>query len=161
MKKSPMDKVAMLNALSRIMELELAAAVPCTHYALMVRGFNRLPIAAWLKKQAEDELVTAREAGEPLAWLCGQPSLSIGPLPAAARQDIGDILCESPDQERDALTAYYDLLDLSKDNNVRLEAYARDMIAREFARQDEANRMSMKRFDYGQGTPGARLELCR
>lgn len=156
-----MDKEAALNTLSRIMELELAAAVPCTHYALMVHGFHRLPIAAWLKKQAEDGLVTARQAGEPLVWLGGQPSHFIGPLPESRKHDAGDILRESPDYEREALKAYCDLLDLSKDKNVRLEAYARDMIARELARQDEANRMSRKRFDHAQGTPGARLELCR
>ncbi len=156
-----MDKEAMFNTLIRIMELELAGAVPCTHYALMVQGFNRLPIVAWLKKQAEEGRVHAHQAGEAWAWLGGWPSLSIGPLPESAKHDISDVLRVSPDQEREALKAYYDLLDLSKDKNLCLEAYARDMIAEELARQDEVAGMSMKRFDHARGTPHARLELCR
>lgn len=38
--------VAILN---RIMELELAGVVRYTHYALMIYGYNRIPIVSWLK----------------------------------------------------------------------------------------------------------------
>jgi len=139
-----MDKDAALNTLNRIMELELAGVVRYTHYALMVYGFNRLPIVDWLQKQADEGLLHARQAGELVTWLGGHPSLSIGPLLESHKHDIGDILRESLDHEREALKAYCDLLDLSKDQNVRLEEYARDMIAEELAHQDEVDKMLRK-----------------
>ena len=57
------------------------------------------------------------------------------------KHDIGDILIESLEHEREALNAYYALLDLVRDKDVRLEEYARDMIAAEVAHQDEVNKM--------------------
>lgn len=139
-----MDKDAVLKTLNRIMELELAGVVRYTHYALMVFGYNRIPIVDWLQKQAEEGLVHARQAGELVTWLGGHPSLSIGPLLESHSHDIGDILRESLAHESEALKTYYDLLALSKDKDVRLEEYARDMVAAETAHQDEVNKMLRK-----------------
>ncbi len=139
-----MNKNAVSNTLNRIMELELAGVVRHTYYALMVYGFNRLPIVDWLQKQADEGLVHASQAGELVTWLGGHPSLSIGPLLESHKHDIGDILRESLDHEREALKAYYELLDLSKEQNVRLEEYARDMIAEELAHRDEVDKMLRK-----------------
>jgi len=139
-----MNKQEVIATLNRVMELELAGVVRYTHYALMVYGYNRLPIVDWMQKQAEEGLVHARQAGELVTWLGGHPSLAIGPLLESHKHDIGDILRESLDHEREALKAYYDLLDLSKDRNVRLEEYARDMIAEELAHQDEVDKMLRK-----------------
>jgi bacterioferritin len=130
-----------LKTLNRIMELELAGVVRYTHYALMVYGYNRIPIVEWLQKNAEEGLVHARQAGELVTWLGGHPSLAIGPLLESHKHDIGDILVESLELEREALNAYYALLDLVRDKDVRLEEYARDMIAAEEAHQDEVNKM--------------------
>lgn len=139
-----MDKEAVLNTLNRIMELELAGVVRYTHYALMVYGYNRLPIVGWMQKNADEGLQHARQAGELVTWLGGHPSLAIGPLLESHKHDIGDILRESLDLEREALKAYYELLDLAKDTDVRLEEYARDMIAEELAHQDEVDKMLRK-----------------
>ena len=136
-----MDKQAVLTTLNRIMELELAGVVRYTHYALMVYGYNRIPIVGWLEKNAEEGLVHARAAGELVTWLGGHPSLGIGPLLESHKHDIGDILRESLEHEGEALRAYYALLDLVRDQDVRLEEYARDMIAQEIAHQDEVNKM--------------------
>ncbi len=38
------DKTAAISVLNRILELELAGVVRYTHYALMVYGYNRIPI---------------------------------------------------------------------------------------------------------------------
>ena len=35
-----------VKALNTILELELAGVVRCTHYALMVFGYNRIPIVS-------------------------------------------------------------------------------------------------------------------
>ena len=139
-----MDKDAVLRTLNRIMELELAGVVRYTHYALMVYGYNRIPIVHWLQKNADEGLAHARAAGELVTWLGGHPSLAIGPLLESHKHDIGDILRESLELERDALEAYTTLLKLVRDEDVRLEEYARDMIASEVAHQDEVNKMLRK-----------------
>lgn len=136
-----MDKDAVLHTLNRIMELELAGVVRYTHYALMIYGYNRIPIVNWLNKQADESLLHARQAGELVTWLGGHPSLGIGPLLETHQHDIGDLLRESLAHEVEALRTYYALLDLVRDKDVRLEEYAREMIAEEVAHQDEVNKM--------------------
>ncbi len=139
-----MDKDKVLKTLNRIMELELAGVVRYTHYALMVYGYNRIPIVDWLQKQADESLAHARRAGDLVTWLGGHPSLGIGPLLESHKHDIGDILRESLAHEGEALRAYEELLALVKDRDVRLEEYARDMIAEEVAHQDEVDKMLRK-----------------
>ncbi|HEX6363140.1 MAG TPA: ferritin-like domain-containing protein [Albitalea sp.] len=139
-----MDKPAVLDTLNRIMELELAGVVHYTHYALMVYGYNRIPIVSWLETQATESLAHARQAGELVTWLGGHPSLAIGPLLESHQHDIGNILRESMEHEAGTLKLYEDLLALVKDGNVRLEEYARDMISAELAHQDEVDKMLRK-----------------
>ena len=139
-----MDKTAVLKTLNRIMEFELAGVVRYTHYALMVYGYNRIPIVAWLQSQASESLAHARQAGELVTFLGGHPSLAIGPLLESHQHDIGDILRESLAHEVETLKAYEELLGLTRDQNVRLEEYARDMIAAEMAHQDEVDKMLRK-----------------
>ena len=139
-----MNKQKVIDTLNRIMELELAGVVRYTHYALMVYGFNRIPIVGWLRQNADEGLLHARQAGELVTWLGGHPSLGIGPLLETHQHDIGDILRESLAHEGEALKGYYELLELVKDQDVRLEEYARDMIAEEIAHADEVNKMLRK-----------------
>ena len=142
-----MNPNAILKTLNRILELELAGVVRYTHYALMVYGYNRIPIVDWLQKQADEGLLHARQAGELITWLGGHPSLGIGPLLESHQHDIGDILRESLDHEVEVLKVYYELLGLAQDKHVRLEEYARDMIVKETAHQDEVNKMLRKPGD--------------
>lgn len=135
------NKPEVIATLNQIMELELAGVVRYTHYALMVYGYNRIPIVDWLQANADESLTHARAAGELVTWLGGHPSLGIGPLLETHAHDIGDILRESLNHEGEALMAYYRLLELVQGRNVRLEEYARDMIAKEVAHQDEVNKM--------------------
>lgn len=131
-----------INALNRIMEIELAGVVRYTHYALMVYGYNRIPIVSWLKSQANESLDHAHRAGEILTLLGGHPSLTIGELLETEQHNIGDILRESLSHENLALQAYYDLLQIAeKGPSVLLEEYAREMIVKEELHQDEVNKM--------------------
>lgn len=139
-----MNKDAVLKKLNRILELEMAGVVYYTHYALMVYGHNRIPIVDWLQKQADEGLVHARLAGELVTWLGGHPSLGIGPLLETHTHDIGDILRESLAHEVEILKDYYELLDLVKGRDVRLEEYARDLIVAETVHQDAVNKMLRK-----------------
>ena len=124
--------------------LELAGVVRYTHYALMVFGYNRIPIVSWLNAQADESLLHARQAGELITGLGGHPSLGIGPLLETHQHDIGAILRESLAHERDALDAYYQLLDCAGNKDVRLEEYARTLIAEELTHQDEVDKMLRK-----------------
>lgn len=136
-----MDKKHVLQTLNRIMEFELAGVVRYTHYALMVYGFNRIPIVKWMEAQADEGLAHARRAGELVTWLGGHPSLGIGPLLETERHDVGELLRESLAHEEQTLKAYQSLFELTRDRNVRLEEFAREMIAAEVAHQDEVNKM--------------------
>lgn len=133
-----------IEVLNRIMELELAGVVRYTHYALMVFGYNRIPIVSWLKSNGDESLAHAHKAGEFVTMLGGHPSLKIGPLLETHKHDIGDILRESLDQERSTLEAYYELLRLTEGKSVALEEYAREMILLEEMHLDEVNKMLRK-----------------
>jgi bacterioferritin len=133
-----------IEILNRIMELELSGVVRYTHYALMVFGYNRIPIVSWLKSNGDESLAHAHKAGEFVTMLGGHPSLKIGPLLETHRHDIGDILRESLEQERSTLEAYYDLLGLTEGKSVALEEYAREMILLEEMHLDEVNKMLRK-----------------
>jgi bacterioferritin len=130
-----------IDALNRIMELELAGVVRYTHYSLMVYGYNRIPIVSWLKDNAQEGLGHAHKAGELVTLLGGHPSLKIGSLLETEKHDIGDILRESLEHEKTALAAYYDLLKIAEGNSVLLEEYAREMIVQEELHLDEVNKM--------------------
>ena len=134
-------KKTAIDALNRIMELELAGVVKYTHYALMVYGYNRIPIVSWLKGNADESLAHAHKAGELVTLLGGHPSLKIGPLLETEQHDIGDMLRESLAHEEKALNTYYELLDLVEGKSVLLEEYARQMIESEELHADEVNKM--------------------
>jgi len=144
-----------VEALNKIMELELAGVVKYTHYSLMVFGYNRIPIVSWLKGNATESLDHAHRAGEMVTLLGGHPSLKIGSLLETEQHDIGDILRESLEHETIALAAYYDLLKIATGSHpelpgvqsVLLEEYARDLIVQEEMHLDEVNKMLRKPGD--------------
>lgn len=138
---------AAINALNRIMELELAGVVKYTHYSLMVYGYNRIPIVSWLKGNADESLTHAHKAGELVTLLGGHPSLKIGSLLETEKHDIGDILRESLEHEKYALAAYYDLLKIVEGQSVLLEEYARELIVNEEMHLDEVNKMMRRPGD--------------
>ena len=138
------DKQNAILVLNKIMELELAGVVRYSHYALMVFGYNRIPIVSWLKGNGDESLIHAHKAGEFVTMLGGHPSLKIGPLLETHKHDIGDILRESLEQERTTLEAYYELLQLVEGKYVALEEYAREMILMEELHLDEVNKMLRK-----------------
>jgi bacterioferritin len=130
--------VALLNG---ILEQELAGVVRYTHYSLLVFGYNRIPIVAWLREQAGESLLHAQQAGEMITHLGAYPSLAIGPLLDSHRTDIGTILRESLETEGKALTLYRELLGLVEGASVTLEEYARQMVHAEELHAGEVNKM--------------------
>lgn len=141
------QKTAAIGALNRIMELELSGVVKYTHYALMVYGYNRIPIVSWLQGNADESLLHARRAGELVTLLGGHPSLKIGRLLETSQHDVGDILRESLVHEKAALAAYEDLFQIAESRSVLLEEYARELIVQEEQHLDEVNKMLRKPGD--------------
>jgi len=138
------EKQKAIEVLNKILELELSGVVRYTHYALMVFGYNRIPIVSWLQGNGDESLMHARKAGEFVTMLGGHPSLKIGPLLETEKHDIGDILRESLEQEKSTLAAYRELLALADGKSVSLEEYAREMILLEELHLDEVNKMLRK-----------------
>ncbi|MCK9609464.1 MAG: bacterioferritin [Methylomonas sp.] len=144
MANTGIDQDAVIQVLNKILEAELAGVVRYTHYALMVFGYNRIPIVSWMRAQANESLMHANEAGELITHLGGHPSLGIGPLLETHKHDIGDILRESLEHETQALAEYYRLLGLVEGRNVLLEEYARRMCALEETHVGDVRKMLLK-----------------
>lgn len=142
--QTEIDRDAVLDVLNRILEAELAGVVRYTHYALMVFGYNRIPIVAWMRGQASESLAHANQAGELITHLGGHPSLSIGTLLETHCHDIGDILRESLEHEAQALVEYHRLLKLVEGRSVLLEEYARSMCALEETHVGDVRKMLLK-----------------
>ncbi|MDE0840621.1 MAG: ferritin-like domain-containing protein [Porticoccaceae bacterium] len=131
-----------IDILNEIMEAELAGVVRYSHYALMVYGFNRIPIVEWMKANASEGLAHAQRAGELVTMMGGHPSLKIGSLLETEKHDIGDILRESLAHERSVLQMYHKLMaQATSSNSILLEEYAREMITSETLHLDEVNKM--------------------
>ena len=140
---------AVAATLNRIMEYELAGTVRYTHYSLMTYGYNRIPIVSWLRGQATESLAHAQAAGELITQLGEHPSLAIGPLLETHQHDIGDILRESMEHEREALALYYKLLKQVEGKSVQLEEYARAMVMQEEQHLGEVDKMLRRPGDIG------------
>jgi len=136
-----------IKALNTVLEMELAGVVRYTHYALMIFGYNRIPIVSWLRGQATESLDHANKAGELITHLGGHPSLSIGPLLETHNHDVGDILRESLDHETASLNCYRSLLALVEGQSVMLEEYARELIYTEELHLGEVDKMLRKPGD--------------
>jgi bacterioferritin len=140
---------AVAATLNKIMEYELAGTVRYTHYSLMTYGYHRIPIVAWLRAQATEALAHAQAAGELITQLGEHPSLGIGPLLETHQHDIGDILRESLEHEREALKLYYKLLKLVEGKSLQIEEFARAMIMQEEQHCGEVDKMLRRPGDIG------------
>ncbi|MHC5064234.1 MAG: ferritin-like domain-containing protein [Planctomycetota bacterium] len=138
------DKQAVIGTLNKILESELSGVVRYTHYSLMVFGYTRIPIVSWLRGQAQESLAHAQSAGELVTHYGEHPSLAIGNLLETQKHDIGDILRESMEHERQGLTLYQDLLAQVEGKSVTLEEYAREMIRAEEMHLGEVDKMLRK-----------------
>lgn len=133
-----------LKTLNKILEAELAGVVRYMHYSLMIYGYNRIPIVSWLRGQATESMTHAQEAGELITHLGGHPSLGIGHLLESHKHDVGDILKESLEHEKETVGFYYELLKLVEGKSVLLEEYALKMIAAEELHMGEVDKMMRK-----------------
>jgi bacterioferritin len=138
------DKKRVIELLNRILESELAGVIRYTHYSLLVFGYTRIPIVAWLRDQATESLTHAQLAGEMITHLGAYPSLGIGRLLDSHKHDIGMILAESMEHEAAALLLYKELLSAVEGRSVMLEEYARQMVYAEELHAGEVDKMLRK-----------------
>ena len=132
--------------LNEVMEAELAGVVRYTHYSLMVIGPHRIPIVAFMKGQAQESLLHAQEVGEILTGLEGHPTLRISPIEETHKHSLKDILSESLEHEKRALTLYKRLLAVVEGASVYLEEFCRTKIGTEELHTLELRKMLR---DYG------------
>ena len=126
-----MNKEKVVNKLSKIFNLELTGVIRYTHYALMIFGANRLPLIDFYRQQAKESLTHADMIGEHITGLGGHPPLNTENIKETHKHNIKDILTETLEHEKNAIDAYYGLLELVKDQSVYLEEFARSMIGQE------------------------------
>ena len=143
MKGPILDKA--IEILDQIMQCELAGVVRYTHYSLMIKGPNRMPLVEFMKAQAVESLTHAQAAGEILTGLDGHPSLGIAPVEECHQHSVQAMIEESYEHEMRALDLYKDLLAVVADKSVYLEEYARGMIGQEELHTMELRKM---RRDY-------------
>lgn len=141
MVQKKLNTKSVLGTLNKILEAELAGVVRYTHYQFMVFGYSRIPIIHWLESQATESLLHARQAGEMITYVGGQPSLAIGRLLDQSHKSIGDIMRDALEHERRAMTLYRDLLGHVAGESIVLEEYARGMIATEELHAGEIEKM--------------------
>jgi bacterioferritin len=139
-----LDVKPVVGVLNQLLETELAGVVRYTHYSFLVFGFNRIPIVSWLRAQADESLLHAQQVGEWNTTLGEHPSLAIGPLLESHQHDIGAMLRESLDVERQALELYRQLLRLVEGRLIGLEEFARQMIQAEELHAAEVDKMLRK-----------------
>ena len=126
-----MNKDKVIKKLSQIFDLELSGVIRYTHYSLMIFGANRLPLVEFYRQQANESLLHANTVGEHITGLGGHPPLNTENIHETHKHNIKDILDETLQHENEAIKAYYELLELVKDESVYLEEFARSMIGEE------------------------------
>ncbi|KYG60330.1 bacterioferritin [Bdellovibrio bacteriovorus] len=129
--------VALLN---EIIEMEISGVVRYLHYALMIKGPNRIPIVKWFHDQANEGYQHASMVGEKITALGGHPSLKVSPVPETKTHKVLDILKESLDFEQSALAKYKEVLKHCADD-VALEEMIRGMIRLETEHIEEVVKM--------------------
>ena len=70
-----------VERLDRILQMELAGVIYCTHYSFMIYGHARIPITSWLRDNALESLAHAQEAGQMISATSASVTAS---LPATA-----------------------------------------------------------------------------
>ena len=132
------DKV--VGLLNEIIEMEVSGVVRYLHYALMIKGPNRIPIVKWFHDQANEGYMHASMIGEKITALGGHPSLKVSSVPETRTHKVLDILKESLAFEEKALSKYKDVLKYVGDD-VALEELIRSMVRTETEHIEEVVKM--------------------
>ncbi|UOF02395.1 ferritin-like domain-containing protein [Bdellovibrio reynosensis] len=134
------DNEKVVALLNEILEMEASGVIRYLHYALMIKGPNRIPIVKWFHEQANEGYQHASIIGEKITALGGHPSLKTAPVPETKTHKVLDILKESLDFEQAALGKYKEVLKHCGDD-VALEELIRSMVRMETEHIEEVVKM--------------------
>ncbi len=129
-----------VDLLNEIIEMEISGVVRYLHYALMVKGPNRIPIVKWFHEQANEGYQHASIIGEKVTALGGHPTLRVSAVPETKTHKVLDILKESLEFEEAALEKYKAVLKHCHDD-VALEELIRSMVRTETEHIEEVVKM--------------------
>ncbi|UXR64013.1 bacterioferritin [Bdellovibrio bacteriovorus] len=129
-----------VDLLNEIIEMEISGVVRYLHYALMVKGPNRIPIVKWFHDQANEGYQHASIIGEKVTALGGHPTLRVSAVPETKTHKVLDILKESLEFEEAALEKYKSVLKHCHDD-VALEELIRSMVRMETEHIEEVIKM--------------------
>ncbi len=134
------DSKEILGVLDKILEAELSGVVRYLHYSFMIFGPNRIPITKWFRDHATEGMAHAVIIGEKITAMGGHPSLKVKPVPETNKHTVLEILAETLEFEKDAVSQYHNLLKLVGDN-VALEEIVRSLIKEETEHVEEIEKM--------------------
>lgn len=134
------DNKKVVGLLNEIIEMEISGVVRYLHYALMIKGPNRIPIVKWFHEQANEGYQHASMIGEKITALGGHPSLKVSAVPETQTHKVLDILKESLEFEQSALAKYKEVLKHVGDD-VALEELMRSMVRTETEHIEEVVKM--------------------
>lgn len=129
-----------ISLLNELMEMEISGVLRYLHYALMIKGPNRIPIVKWFHEQANEGYQHASLIGEKITALGGHPSLKVTPVPETKTHKVLDILKESLEFEEKALAKYKEVLTHCGDD-IALEELLRGQIRLETEHCEEVRKM--------------------
>lgn len=139
----PAQKDKVVDKLNEILESEISGVVRYLHYSLMIKGPNRIPIVKFFREQATEAFQHSAIIGEKITSYGGHPSLKVKPVSETNKHDVMDILKESLEHERHAVSLYKELLEICGDD-VALEELTRDMIRQEVEHIEEVEKMLIR-----------------
>ncbi len=134
------DTKKIITLLNGLMEMEISGVIRYLHYALMIKGPNRIPIVKWFHEQANEGYAHASLIGEKITALGGHPTLKVSPVPETKTHKVMDILKESLEFEEKALEKYKEVLKHAGDD-IALEELLREQIRLETEHCEEVIKM--------------------
>ncbi len=136
-------KENIVEKLNEILESEVSGVVRYLHYSLMIKGPNRIPIVKFFREQATEAFQHSAIIGEKITAYGGHPTLKVKSVSESNKHDVMDILKESLEHERHAVSLYKELLEICGDD-VALEELTRDMIRQEIEHIEEVEKMLIR-----------------
>jgi bacterioferritin len=134
------DRKTTVEQLNKLLEIELSGITRYLHYSFMVFGASRIPITAWFRDQAAENMAHAVRVGEKITALGGDPSITVRPVPPVRHNTVRAMLEESLSFERESIEEYSRLLSMAGDD-VALEEFARSQILAETTHLEEVDKM--------------------
>ena len=130
-----------LEILNNILKYELSGVIRYSHYALMIVGRDRLTLKKFFEEQATESLMHAQQAGDILTGLGGHPSVEISIIEETNQHAAIELLRESAEHEKTAISLYKGLLDAVEGESILVEEFAREMIKSEEIHSMELSKM--------------------